>query len=320
VNSQQAKQLDFPDLLARLGHEPIKSAKAGRELWYRSPFRTEKTASFHTSYLGGKWIWKDFGDEGGNVIDFVMRYENCDFKHALSFLRNLYQGSLFDQTRIKGQGAFSSHQQELEIEEDRALDFLDAHPIQNPVILDYLSKERRIPPSIAKMYLLEVKYRNTIKEKLFFAFGMLNESGGYEIRSASDRYKFKSALLKRDISVVQGREPELKSVSIFEGMTDFLSLLVLRSVNQLEEDAIVMHSVSSFKRTVQFVEEQGYEQVFSFLDNDETGEKYRKKLRELLPNIQLHFNNQYYQGHKDLNVALVASNGINPSSFQHHLG
>ena len=319
MNSQQAKQIDFPDLLARLGYEPIKSAKAGRELWYRSPFRTEKTASFHTSYLSGKWIWKDFGDEGGNVIDFVMRYESCDFKHALSFLRNLYQGSLFDQSRTRGQGTSSFQQQEPEIEEDRALEFLEAHPIQNSVILDYLSQQRRIPPSIAKKYLLEVKYRNTIKDKVFFGFGMLNESGGYEIRSASDRYKFKSALLKRDISVVQGRGPESKSVSIFEGMTDFLSLLVLRGVDQLEEDAIVMHSVSSFKRTVQFIEEQGYERVFSFLDNDETGEKYRAKLKDQLPDIQLQFSNQSYQGYKDLNAAL-AGNGINPSSFKYNFG
>ncbi len=57
---------------------------------------------------------------------------------------------------------------------------------------------------------------------------MENEGGGYKIRSASDQYKFKSALIKRDITVIRGRGVERKSVSVFEGMTDFLSLLVLQ--------------------------------------------------------------------------------------------
>ena len=90
MNSHQAKQIDLPDLLARLGHHPVKVRKGGRELWYTSPFREERTPSFHTSYLGGKWIWKDFGDTGGTVIDFVMRYEGISFKQALAFLRKMY--------------------------------------------------------------------------------------------------------------------------------------------------------------------------------------------------------------------------------------
>ena len=61
MNSEQAKQISLPDLLEQLGHIPVKTAKAGRELWYRSPFRDEKEPSFHTSFLGGKWIWNDFG-------------------------------------------------------------------------------------------------------------------------------------------------------------------------------------------------------------------------------------------------------------------
>lgn len=50
MNSEQAKQISLPDLLEQLGHIPVKTTKAGRELWYRSPFRDEKEPSFHTSF------------------------------------------------------------------------------------------------------------------------------------------------------------------------------------------------------------------------------------------------------------------------------
>jgi hypothetical protein len=56
MNTDQAKQLSLPELLAKLGHKPIKETKGGFELWYNSPFRKENDASFHTSFIGGKWI------------------------------------------------------------------------------------------------------------------------------------------------------------------------------------------------------------------------------------------------------------------------
>ena len=64
MNSEQAKKLSLPDILSRLGHQPTEIKNGGNEYWYRSPFRKEKEASFHTSFLGGKWIWNDFADSG----------------------------------------------------------------------------------------------------------------------------------------------------------------------------------------------------------------------------------------------------------------
>ena len=75
--------------------------------------------------------------------------------------------------------------------------------------MSYLQEERKIPADLARQYLKEVKYRNIPLNKTFFAFGMENESGGYEIWAASDQYKFKSALIKRDISVIRGNGTEI---------------------------------------------------------------------------------------------------------------
>lgn len=140
-----------------------------------------------------------------------MRYQGIQFKEALAFLRNIYQGSLFDHSGRAGRSFQQSsgpipfqqqrRQGDFATEEQRELEFLEAHEIRNPAIISYLEEERKIPADLARQYLKEVKYRNIPKNKTFFAFGMENESGGYEIRSASDKYKFKSALIKRDITV-----------------------------------------------------------------------------------------------------------------------
>lgn len=315
MNSEQAKKIDLPELLSRLGYEPVKVTKSGRELWYRSPFRSEKEPSFHTSFLGGKWIWNDFGDAGGNVLDFVMRHQGVQFKEALAFLRNLYHGSLFEHPGRAGgisrkPSSLVSFQQQSDAEEtvaeaQRELEFLEAHEIRNPIILDYLEQQRKIPAELAMLYLKEVQYRNKTRNKIFFAFGMENESGGYEIRAASDRYKFKSALIKRDITVIRGRGLERNSVSVFEGMTDFLSLLVLMKTDWLEGDAIIMHSLSSFQRSVEVIHKTGYAHVDTFLDNNAPGQRCTEKLLAEFPSL-VTARSQFFAPHTDLNDALKA--------------
>jgi len=308
MNSDQAKKIDFPDLLSRLGFEPVKVRKGGRELWYCSPFRQEKEPSFHTSFLGGKWIWNDFGDTGGNVIDFVMRYESVQFKEALAYLRNMYQGSKPSSRAGHSfqKSSLSSFQQQGKSNASapqRELEFLKAHAIKNPVILTYLEEQRKIPADLARLYLEEVHYRNIPKDKTFFAFGMKNESGGYEIRSASDQYKFKSALIKRDITIIRGRESQTQSVRLFEGMTDFLSLLALQNANRLEGDAIIMHSLSSFQRTVEKVRSFGYTRINTFLDNNNPGQEHTEKFKAEFPDRVTSWSDSFLP-HTDLNDAL----------------
>ncbi|MEL6945651.1 MAG: hypothetical protein AAFO82_23590 [Bacteroidota bacterium] len=140
MNSTEAKKLSLPDIMAHLGYQPIKVVKNGLELWYNSPFRAEKAPSFHTSFLGGKWIWNDFGDKGGTVIDFVMRHENYfSVGQALQFLER------FENAPSKNQLPFSFQQQKRFKPEnfqaerfERELEYLSAGEIQNPLIFSYL--------------------------------------------------------------------------------------------------------------------------------------------------------------------------------------
>lgn len=305
--------------MARLGHEPVKVEKGGRELWYASPFRPEKDPSFHTSFLGGKWIWNDFGDTGGTVIDFAMRYQrHTSVKDALAWLGRMFQGHMFEKPVPRvGEEAdseqvslFSSQQQSgAAAPEDaavaRQLEFISAQPITHPAIVDYLTRERCIPMELVKQYLCEVKYRNTATGKEFFAFGMENEGGGYEIRVASSKYSFKSALKSRDITVIKGLSPERGIVNVFEGMTDFLSLLAKMNTSNLAGDSLIMHSLSSHPRAAEYLKSRDYQVINTFLDNNRPGqegvEKFKAEFGEkLMPKSDI------FAGYTDLNDWLCA--------------
>ena len=89
-------------------------------------------------------------------------------------------------------------------------------------------------------------------------------------------------------------------------MTDFLSLLVLLEADQLEGDAIIMHSVSTYQRTKAFIAENAYRTVNTFLDNDKTGKKYTDRLVAELECIEVIPQNRMFHSHQDLNAGLVA--------------
>lgn len=300
MNSAQAKKLSLPDILSRHGHEPVKTVKGGNELWYLSPFRSEIEPSFHTSFLGGQWIWKDFGDIGGTVIDFIMRYKNYyQVGDALKYLDQLFATN----HSVK---QYSKPQKTTKKEYSNQLQFIEAKEIQHPSIINYLKLERKIEESIFRKYLKEIHYKNLGNGKQYFAFGMLNQSNGYEIRVASDDYPFKSSLIKKDISLIKGFKPSHKVVNIFEGMSDFLSLLTLMKTDQLPGDAIIMHSLSSLQRTTDLIKAAEYQSIHTYLDNNRSGREHTEQLSQAFGNT-LQNESELFLPHEDLNDFLKSN-------------
>lgn len=305
MNTDQAKQLSLPDLLAKLGHTPSKVTKGGNELWYPSPFRKEIDASFHTSFIGGKWIWNDFGDIGGTVVDFAMRHWNCrTISEALAHLDQLAPGAARQDTKPD---LFSFHQQPHReavenFSHDRQLQLIESKPIGSKAILNYL-RDRGIPAELAHQYLVEVRYQNTAVGKAFYGFGMRNESDGFEVRVALPNNKFKSAISARDITIIRGNQPGSGQVSLFEGMTDFLSFLVMQGKDQLPGDAIIMHSLSSHPRTVAYLQKHPYAEIRTYLDNNQAGQKGTNRLKEDLGAAVLSYSGSFAP-YEDLNDAL----------------
>lgn len=78
---QEAKNIRLVDFLAGFGHEPV--IQRGNSVWYKSPFRTEKEASFKVDLH--KELWYDFGlGKGGDIITLAKEiYQTQDVSRVL---------------------------------------------------------------------------------------------------------------------------------------------------------------------------------------------------------------------------------------------
>ena len=78
------RQIALADFLARLGHEPVR--RSGNELWYRAPYRNERTPSFRVNVA--KQLWYDFGTgKGGDIFTLVGEFTRSeDFMEQAKFI------------------------------------------------------------------------------------------------------------------------------------------------------------------------------------------------------------------------------------------
>ena len=69
------KRIPIEDFLARLGHHPVQ--RRANAVWYRSPYREEKTPSFKVN--PEKNLWYDFGEgKGGNIFALAGEFIRSD--------------------------------------------------------------------------------------------------------------------------------------------------------------------------------------------------------------------------------------------------
>jgi hypothetical protein len=310
MNTQQAKQIDFPRFLSQHGFEPVKRLKSGRELWYISPFRGEKTPSFHTSFVGDVWLWNDFGDTGGTIIDFVIRYKNISIQEALNYLQ-----TFSNKTNRSGKKTLVKKEQ-VETPPQYFEPIFQIDAIQTiSKTKDFIKKQRGINPAVANKYCSEIIFTNTQTQKQYFGIALKNVSGGYEVRNPF----FKTSIGKKDFSFLKGQKTG--SVCIFEGFLDFLSLIVdLQDIKQNENlpniflsseknsistDVIILNSASFKKPVLDFIKTQNYKFIHGFWDNDKTGLDLKSFFEEALGQHKVISWNHLYEPSKDYNEYLI---------------
>ena len=121
----------------------IRLEKKGSNYMCCCPFHGEKTPSF--SVNRGRQIYKCFGcGEGGNVVTFVMKYENCTFQEALKILAEkagveLPQAEYSEEARRKE----NRRQRLLEVNKEAAkFYFYQLRTERGAQAKDYLDKRR----------------------------------------------------------------------------------------------------------------------------------------------------------------------------------
>ncbi len=315
-NTDWAKEnISMPELLRYFGHQPVFLRQRGNEYWYISPFRYEKEPSFHTSYIGGKWIWNDFGrgdvQGNGTVIGFMQLHENIDVKSALQLLKGMFpnRGRAVSTEALRLTPLFKDVELAVPSNtkngKDETLVIRDIkEQIWNKALIGYLAGERGIDHKLAKRYLRHVRFENTSNGQEYDTLGFINESGDFECR---DKY-FKGILRSpssenlnaaKDISFISGSYHKDK-VAVFEGFMDFLTVLTIKNVPVLPVDVIVLNMVNMRRRALDFIKTSNYCQVYTFFDNDRTGEKTTNLFLEELGSV-VNPQNHLYFGAKDYN-------------------
>ena len=220
-----AREIPIVEFLKRNGHLPLKEKQ--NSAWYLSPIRKENEASFKVSKILNRWYDHGAG-KGGNIIDLVIEMnKNCSVREALVILDKNIPSFSFQQ-----QNTFAVLKPEDEIEVQKVL------PLRHPALINYLLR-RKINPSVACKFARQVHYQ--LKGKQYFAIGLENASGGWELRNPY----YKNSAAPKDYSIFSTSKQIL---SVTEGMFDFFSLITLYPSLPKKSDFLVLNSVSFINR------------------------------------------------------------------------
>ncbi|MCB0458528.1 MAG: toprim domain-containing protein, partial [Flavobacteriaceae bacterium] len=249
-----------------------------KEAWFLSPLRSETQASFKVSKTKNRWYDHGTGI-GGNVIDLVIQLMKCTVKEALSFLNN-------------DLSSFSFHQQRISVSiENETLTIRRIKDISPPALLKYL-EQRKIPVTKARTYCKEVWFQR--KGKTYFAIGLQNEQGGWELRNEF----FKASGSPKTYTYIQNNKTQL---IILEGMFDLLSLATVESQLVQNSDIIILNSLAFINQIG--LQISNYKRIILMLDNDPSGKKATQQLLKQFPQaIDQSFT---YKNYKDLNEKLM---------------
>ncbi|MCR9226615.1 MAG: toprim domain-containing protein [Flavobacteriaceae bacterium] len=280
MDCEKARNIDIVSTLAKLGHFPVR--KTEKEAWFLSPFRSETQASFKVSLKKNYWI--DFGTfEGGSTIDLIMKMENCSVKEVLE--------------RLSGNmDHFSFHRQPIPNEKEEGenqIEIIEVKEIEHRALQNYLSS-RRISITTARKLCKEIHYK--ISGRSYFAIGLQNRSGGWELRNTY----WKGSTSPKDVSLIKN---ESKNLAITEGMFDMLTLIELMVDIVNSHDLLVLNTTAFAKRMIKEIGD--YENVELFLDRDKAGMGMTELLLEKCPNSR--DMSSLYGGFKDINEWMVKS-------------
>ena len=291
---EQARQIPLAKILLKWGFSPAYERRAGEELWYCSPLRTEKTPSFKIDVRRN--LWFDFGENvGGSPIDLVIKIFGSDVNGALAVLANFenMQAPIFenkDPSVFSEEKAFKNTVFELE----RVVDFDD----KNTSLHHYIIAERCIDAKIATRFLKIVHFKHLSLRKSFVAVGVQNTEGGYEIRNAS--FKGTVPENRKSFSWFETATDNTQIVC-FEGLLDFLSYGTF--FGWQHEDYLILNSTLLSKKAIEFLEEKNYKKIKTFFDNDRAGEQATFLFQEAFDCVVP--QNAIFEGFEDFNAFLV---------------
>ena len=280
----KAIAVQITDFLTKLGKQPVKTS--GKSLVYDSPFREEKTASFHV-YLDDN-RFHDFGDtsKGKNVIDLVQNLYGYSFSQAVELL-------VGTELPIAPISSFMGQKADNEVIKQV---ITEIKPLNNSSLVKYC-QDRAISIGVAAKWFKEIHY--TYNEKRYFGVGFENDLGGYVTRNALMKHPNNIGIA----GIATVKSTNTQSVAIFEGYFDFLSAMEHYGCNTPTNTVIILNSVSNLKQAFPLILEAT--KINLYLDNDTAGRKAIEAIKATGKTVIDH--SSIYANYNDFNEFLVAS-------------
>lgn len=278
--------------LAKNNIHPVKESP--HTALYHSPLRADLNASFKVDLEKNLWI--DYGtNEGGTLIDLVMKLKRCSTHQAMLELEKLYISAEIssnvptsEQTNAPT-NSFSFHGKE----SIPTITIQRVTELVHPALLQYLD-QRAINTNIAREHCKQIHY--VTNNRNYFALGFKNNSDGWNLRS-----EYFKGCTSMDIST--HRAVDRDTALVFEGFMDYLSYLVINNLRKPTDSIVVLNSTSNLSKAVDFI--KSHEKVYTYLDNDEGGRKATQEIKEV---CKTHINKSTeFANFKDLNEYHVAS-------------
>ena len=254
----EIKQINIRAYLGQMNVNPVKNY--GYYGMYHCPFRGDRNASFKVDYR--KNVWYDFGtNEGGSIIDLVIRLDSCSFNDAVIKLvggTNIQLQKQSDDCTYKRTNVATSQRSNTDNSSVNRVQIINIQPISHVKLIAWI-QERKIDLILANLYCKEIHYRN--RDKLYFSIGFRNDKGGYELSSPPS---FKSCISPKEITTFRNGSD---TCLLFEGFWDFLSYLTIQKIERTKNNVAVLNSVANVPKAMNFL--KTHKEIYTYLDNDD---------------------------------------------------
>ena len=312
---QEKKQLHAISIVEIMAHYG-KRLDHTRSGLYFSPFRDERTPSFHIDEA--KNTWYDYGtSEGGNLFDFVCKFVNITRGEVYDWLasfRHMVPESEY-KTLIALMLERKPHSSRIVI--DSA-----SHHFTRRKLVEYAA-DRAVSKEVLEKYCEEIVYHvDSAPDRKFYAIGFKNNSGGYVLRSSISKRCSSSDITTLGSDGEMTQDATCDKVLVFEGFMDFLSWITDVKQQTPQYDCCILNSVSNIARALPWIME--HRNIAAFMDNDDAGRETLQKIMDSASegahDVCVYDMSRLYEGYNDLNEKLSDELTSNQSSIntKHH--
>lgn len=312
---QEKKQLHAISIVEIMAHYGKRLDHTRSGLYY-SPFRDERTPSFHIDEA--KNTWYDYGtSEGGNLFDFVCKFVNITRGEVYDWLASFRH--MVPESEYK---ALIAPMLERKPHSSRIVIDSASHHFTRRKLVEYAA-DRAVSKEVLEKYCEEIVYHvDSAPDRKFYAIGFKNNSGGYVLRSSISKRCSSSDIttLGSDGEITQ--DATCDKVLVFEGFMDFLSWITDVKQQTPQYDCCILNSVSNIARALPWIME--HRNIAAFMDNDDAGRETLQKIMDSASegahDVCVYDMSRLYEGYNDLNEKLSDELTSNQSSIntKHH--